>query len=181
MPTKVKIRESRERYSEGEEGSGAGPVILLAVLGAGFLLFRKGIKKTVKEVKMVKQVTRMQITNAKVGVNLKHKQIGISFVINNPNPAPMKVQAIVGHITVYQSDPKQPGFRLGDIDRFKPIEIKALSANPVTLTVTLKAVNVLGYLAKMAQGTWKGQIIEFNGTITADGIPFPVNENIRVA
>jgi hypothetical protein len=170
---------TRTRISGTEENSGL--LTALGIFGIGYLGYRLLEQRVVAPIQAKQFVERLQITAPKFGLDLKHKKAWISFVINNPNSNAMRIAAIVGHITMYEQDPKRPGFRIGDIDRFEPIVIKPLSAVPVTLTATIKAVNALAYMAKVLTGKWRGQVVNFQGTINANGRPWPVNETIKLS
>jgi len=163
--------------------SGGGGVVALAAVGlTAWLGYKFFIKpRVLVPIATKKFVERLQITDAGFDLDLKHTRGTISFVINNPNPRPMVINAIVGHITVYQADPKKPGFRLGDIDHFKPIVIKPYAGERVRLGVLIKAVNTAAWVASVVTGAWKGQIVNFQGTITANGRPWPINQTIKLS
>lgn len=165
-----------------DNGGGVGVLIFAGLAFLAYKGYEEILKPDViKPLKTKAFVQRLQITGGKFGLDLKRMQASIGFVINNPNPADLKIQAIVGHITVLESDPNKPGFKIGDIDRFQPINIKPLSAIPVTLTASIKAINAAAYLAEVIAGKWKGQRVNFQGTVTANGTPYPVNETINMS
>lgn len=159
-----------------------GLLLAAAVIGTGYVLYTKVlVPQLVVPKKLLKQVTRMQITRAKVGLDIKNKKLWLSFVINNPNTQAMVITAIVAHATVYQADPKKPGFRIGDVDNFTKITIAPTAATPVKLTFEIKAVNAIAYLASVLSGNWQGQIFDFQGTITANGNPWPIHERVKLS
>lgn len=165
-----------------DRGPGTGVLIALGVAGVGYYAYKHWLKPGVLvPIETKHQVMRMQITNAKVGLDIKGKKLWLSFVINNPNNQPMRITAIVGHATVYQSDPKKPGLRIGDVDEFKPIEIRPTAATPVKLTFNLKAFNSIAYLVQVLTGAWKGQFLDFQGTINANNRPWPIHERIKMS
>lgn len=173
---------ARTRISgTGGEGGRALPWILgLGVLG--YLGYKYVVKpKVLLPIQTKNYVDRIQITDAGFSLDLKHTRGELSFVINNPNPKPMLIQAIVGHVTIYQADPKKPGIRLGDVDHFQPIEIKPFTGLRVRLSILLKAVNSIAYLASVLTGGWKGQILNFQGTVTANGHPWPINQTLKLS
>jgi len=158
------------------------PLMLVGGAALGFALLKKGVgPKVVKPMVMKNYIDRMQVTDAGFDLDIKHKKAWLHFTINNPNNRPLNIQAIVGHVTIFENDPKKPGFRLGDIDNFSPILIAPLSAKKINLTISIKAINALAYLAKVLTGKWQGQNINFQGTITANGTMWPINEFIKIS
>ena len=170
-----------EPYEEGGD-SIVSPLLWLGIFGIGaFFFFKKIIQpQVIRPSQMFSDIERMQITNPRVHIDTKGKRVLISFTINNPNNHSLQIAAITGTVSVHQNDPTKPGLNIGQIDRFSPINIKALSANPVTLTVPLRTVNTLTYLIEVFTGRWQGQILTFSGTVNANGHPYPVHESINL-
>lgn len=155
----------------------------VTILG-GIFVYQHWIKPGILiPVETAKQVQRMRITNASVGLDLKKKQLSINFNINNPNNEPMTIRSIVGDVLVSQSQPNKPALHIGNIDQFpKPaVIIPPNNAKNFTLVVGLKALTVISYLTQMMAGTWKGQVVAFNGTINANNRAWPINEKIQIA
>src|ERR1035437_805119 len=113
--------EERISIRESQDGGGGSIAILLGLGAVGYFGYKYLNKNVMAPLQMKQDVQRMQLTQPKVGMDLKHKQFWVSFVINNPNNNPLIIRAITGVISVHSSNPNQPGFNVGEIDTFKPI------------------------------------------------------------
>ena len=161
----------------GKHGGGGGGSVLPWLLGGGALLFIIG-RKVKKDIdyniiqpkKTLAYAERLQLTGAKFRLDLKRKQVDIMFTVNNPNPKPMHIDAVVGRVTMHSNNAAQ-SFVIGNIDKFGVLDLAPVSQKQITLTAKMNAINSIAYLAEVLQGKWQGQFINFQGTITANGGP----------
>jgi len=150
-----------------------------AVLLGGYWLVKKVVNPNITVPLAAKRyVERMRIGKV-YAVKFKNDQVQFKFPIENPNNAPMVIDAIVGE--VYVSDRQGKALKLGTIAHYGHNVIRPLGSTDFDLVFKIKLVNEFIYLSKVMNGKWSGQILTFTGTVNANGRPWPIKETAVIA
>jgi len=149
----------------------------------GVFLWRKlnnaGIvQDPIEALKMKGNVERLRIGKLS-RVKISKDNIEFDFPVENPNNDPLIIKAIVGDI--YIADKNGKALRIGTVNHFGTDVIKPTGATNFQLFAKIKLVNEFLYLTKVFNGTWQGAVLTFNGTVNANGMPWPVRESVRLA
>ena len=163
------------------EGSG-----LLWVAGIGLvavMLWRKlnnaGIvNDPVEAMKMKGNVERLRIGKLQK-VKMAKDNIEFDFPIENPNNDPLTIKAIVGD--VYIADKNGKALKIATVNHYGTDVIRPTAATNFQLFAKVKLLNEFVYLSKVFNGTWQGAVLTFNGTVNANGRPWPIRESVRIA
>lgn len=157
----------------------AGNALIMggAVIAAAFIGYKILKQDLVVPVETKRYVERMRIGKV-YAVKFKDDTIEFKFPIENPNSQPMVIDAIVGDIYVPGRN-KRP-IKLGTVAHYGHNVIQPLGSTDFDLVVKVKLVNEFVYLSQMFSGQVKGIAATFNGTVNANGRPWPVRETIVV-
>ena len=148
------------------------------LLLAGFTLlkfFKTNVQAPLQTKAYVERIRYGKMT----GVKIKNDTVEFKFPIENPNTKPMTLTAIVGDVFVMSN--KGQRILLGKIAHFGTTIIAPVAATAFDLVVKINLVNEFVYLSKVFNGNWIGQKLQFIGTVTANGRPWPVNEIVVIA
>jgi LEA14-like dessication related protein len=114
-------------------------------------------------------------------VRLKGKNVEFDLVIQNPNPTPLTVSAIVGDVFVTNTVAGKPQtVKIGHVDKYGTNVIKPTAANKFILDIQMKLVNEFIWLSEVAQGKVSGMMFGFAGTVTINGKPYPIKEAYKL-
>lgn len=143
----------------------------------GYLLFKTVIKPDIiKPVQTAKYVTRLRVNLP--AVRFKGDNVEFDLYIQNPNPGPLTIQAIVGDVFVTYGGQQM---KMGNVDKYGNTVIKPLAETKFTFSVRLKALPLIKYFTDMLAGKATGQVLSFKGTVTVDGTPYPVTESLKIS
>jgi hypothetical protein len=145
---------------------------------AAILLWRKVISpRIVQHKQLIQYSQRIRVTMP--GMRFKGDNVEFDLYIQNPNPNPMTVQAIVGDL--YILDPgRNVSYKLGNIFRYGAVTIQPLAETKYQLQVRTKFIQMLAYFNDLLAGKFRGQLLQFKGTITINGRPWPITEQTRI-
>ena len=149
----------------------------------GWALWRKlnnaGIvQDPIEALKMKGNVERLRI--GKMGrVRISKDNIEFDFPVENPNNEPLVIKAIVGDIFI--SDRQGKALKIATVNHYGTDVIRPTAATNFQLFAKIKLVNEFLYLTKVFNGSWKGAVLTFNGTVNANGRPWPVRESVAIA
>ncbi len=153
------------------------PLILGALVLGGLVLYKKVIRPDfIQPVATKKYVRRLAVRMP--GVAFKGDDVILDLFIQNPNPTPMKIDAIVGDIYINY---KGKRLKVGNADNYPRLVIRPLGQTKFLLTVKTKLPQLVVYFQDVFAGKATGQVVEFLGTITIDGRPWPVKETKKIS
>lgn len=154
-------------------------LLWLAGIGAGlYLLFNKIIKPSIiAPIQLRNAVERIQITYPRARIQLDKRRILISFVVNNPNNAPILISSIVAQVWAGQANK----VHIADVDYYNKTTILPNNKTDITLIAELKVMNTISYVMELAKGGLKGHELLLRGTINANGNPWPIEELLNLA
>lgn len=145
----------------------------------GVLLFRKFSPAIIEPLKVKQYVTRIKVQVP--AVRFKGDNVEFDVYVQNPNPTPLRIDAIVGDVFVSDAKRGAARLKLGNVTRYGAVMIKPLGETKYTFAVRLKFLSMLSYFNNILQGKMSGQIFTFQGTITINGRPYPITESYKLA
>jgi LEA14-like dessication related protein len=150
---------------------------LVALGVGGWLVYDKIIRpRMVIPAKLVQASRRWDIRL--VGVRFRGDNIDLDFYLQNPNVVPMTINAIVGKIWLTS---QAKTYNLGDVAKYGNLVIKPTAETKVPVTVRSRFLGLLPYFTDMVQGKIKNQLATFKGTVTIDGVPYPITKSYRIS
>lgn len=152
-------------------------ILTLGALGVGsYLIFTKVIKPKVKQLQVAQQVTRMRVTLP--GIAFSGDNVDFKLYVQNPNPQPLVISAIVGDVFVTYTTGM---LKLGNVFKYGSTVIKPLAETPFPFSVRLKLLPLVAYFNAIFAGKATNQVLSFVGTITVNGVPTHIKESVRIS
>lgn len=159
------------------EGSKNGLLLGAGLLVGGYFLYEKVLKPgLLVPVRTAQYVKRLRVNMP--AVRFKGDNVEFDVYIQNPNPTPITIDAVVGDVYL-QSQSKT--YKLGNVDRYGSVVIKPLAETKYTFSIRLKFLQTLAYFTDIVQGRISNQVLTFSGTVTVDKRPWPVKESYRIS
>lgn len=151
--------------------------LLLLGVGAAAFFGYKILKKNVIEPKQLQAYTTRLRVNVPA-MRFKGDNVEFDMYIQNPNPRPLIINAVVGDVFVAYGG---KNIKLGNVDRYGKVVIKPLGETKYTFAIRLKLLPLVAYFNDILAGKAKGQAATFKGTITINGRPWPITERIKIS
>lgn len=153
------------------------PVILGALALGGWLFYRKVIMpRVISPIRTVKYVKRLRVTVP--GVKFQGNDVKLDLFIQNPNPNPIKIDAIVGDLYVTYNGKK---VKVGNVHNYPRIVLRPIGETNIWLTVETRMLPMVAYFSDVFAGKISHQSVLFDGTVTVDGVPWPVRESKKIS
>ncbi len=150
--------------------------LLVLGLAATAFIGWKVIKRNVVAPAKLKAYTRRIRINIPA-VRFKGDNVEFDMYVQNPNPEPLTINAIVGDVYVSY---KGKQIKLGNLDRYGDVVIKPLAETKYTFAIRLKLLQMVAYFNDILAGKAVGQVFTFRGTMTIDKRPWPIVERIKL-
>jgi hypothetical protein len=160
--------------TQTHNGGGAAAVVLLGLGLIGWFVIKGNIVEPLRQQKFVQ---RLRIGKL-YGFAIKGDAVEFKFPIENPNPEPLVIKAIVGDVIV--SDKTGKAVKIGNVAHYGTDTIKPVSSTNFDLYVRISLANEFIYLSNVLQGKWKGNKLTFRGTVTTDSKVWDVAESMVI-
>jgi len=160
--------------ARGENNSG---LILGIVVVGGYFLYKDYIHPNViAPKKLVTYAKKLRVNIP--GMKLKGDMVYLDLFIQNPNPDPVTINAIVGDAWItYQGN----ALKMGNIASYPNIVIQSLGETKYTFPIRLKFAPLVAYFNDLLAGKATGQAATFKGTVTVDKRAWPVQETLKIS
>jgi LEA14-like dessication related protein len=159
----------------GRSTGNAMPWLLAAGAGAWLLYKKVYTPQFAAPQKVINQVTRMRVSLP--GISFKGQNINFDLFIQNPNPAPLVIDAIVGDVYLSYNG---KDLKVGTVTKFGQTIIKPLAETKFPFSVKTNMLQLVAYFTDVYAGKVSGQVVTFTGTITVNKRPFPVKESLQL-
>lgn len=154
--------------------NGLQGIVLGSLVAYGF--YRLVLKPNmVQPVRLKNYVSRIRINIP--AVRFKGDNVEFDVYIQNPNPDPINISAIVGDVFVSYGGKMT---KIGNLDRYGTTVIKPTAETKFTFQVRLKFLPMVAYFNDLYAGKARGQVLTFKGTITVDGRPWTIKESVKI-
>lgn len=147
----------------------------LGIAGA-YVLYKNVIQPGIVVPHKLQQYTqkiRIQVP----AVRFKGDNVEFDVYVQNPNPTPLTINAIVGDVYVTYG---QKSIKMGNVSRYGDVVIKPLAETKYTFSVRLKVLSLVAYFNDILAGKAAGQTFTFKGTITINKRPWPITEHVKL-
>lgn len=160
---------------------GEGPLLTLALLTVGgYFLVTKVIKPgIITPLQLKKEVTTMRVTLPPGSVKIKADQVLFDLHIENPNPQPLIVAAIVGNTLVTTKEGQT--YNIGRVARYGTTVIKPTAETIFHIAVVTKTINLVALLSQIFAGKVSGLTLTFAGSVNVNGRVWPIKERVQIS
>lgn len=111
-------------------------------------------------------------------VRFKGDNVEFDMYVQNPNPDPLTINAIVGDVFITYG---KTNMKLGNVDRYGAVTLKPFAETKYTFSVRLKLIPLVAYFNQILAGKVKNQVATFIGTIAVNGRPWPIKESVKIS
>jgi len=160
--------------------SGGGGVLIIAGVG---LLALSVYRNVIKPKILVPIAVRKYIDNIRISlpqVKIRKDSVDFTIRLQNPNPTPMSIQALVGNVLI-ATNQGETVFNLGAVNKYGNTIIQPEGETIVPFSIKMKALPLLEYLSQLMAGQVHGQVLHFRGNITIDNRVYPANTSFAIA
>lgn len=157
------------------EGRNSGLYLVIG-LGAAYAGYKLFLQPNVIEPARLKAYTQRIRVNMPT-VRFKGDNVEFDVYVQNPNPNPLTINAIVGDVFIsYQGK----NIKLGNVDRYGDVVLKPMAETKYSFSVRLKLIPMVQYFNDILAGKARGQVVTFIGTITINKRPWPLKEVVKL-
>jgi hypothetical protein len=159
-------------------GGGGGVITLLLIGVGGYFVYEKVLKPGVLKKVQIANYARTLKVNVP-GIKLKGDTVEVDMFIQNPNPTPLMINAVVADVTIITKE--GAAYKIGNLDRYGTVTVKPMNQTQYTFPIKLKALNMVALLTQMFSGKVSGLTAKIDGAITIDKSVIPIHETVRIS